>query len=147
MIINNQILSLIPSPHHSNQLYFEITITAYSFILIGQLFFLFLFAPCLERKKSRLAFSFFSIFFFKLLTSADTQSDFRAQKSNWIQNNNLRRLMQATATAKLKRRIKSRVRLTIVAFVFVKTTSASQIFTLYLLKWMTFIKMKYLLSP
>ena len=134
MIINNQILSLIPSPHHSNQLYFEITITEYSFILIGQLFFLFLFAPCLERKKSRLAFSLFSIFFFKLLTSADTQSDFRAQKSNWIQNNNLRRLMQATATAKLKRRIKSRVRLTIVAFVFVKTTSASQIFTLYLLK-------------
>ena len=117
-------LSLIPSPHHSNQLYFEIAITAYSFILIGQLFFLFLFAPCLERKKSRLAFSFFSIFFFKLLTSADTQRDFRAQKSNWIQNNNLRRLMQATATAKLKRRIKSRVRL-IVAFLFVKTTSAS----------------------
>ena len=146
MIIINQILSLIPSPHHSNQLYFEITITAYSFILIGQLFFLFLFAPCLERKKSRLAFSLFSIFFFKLLTSADTQSDFRAQKSNWIQNNNLRRLMQATATAKLKRRIKSRVRL-IVAFLFVKTTSASQIFTLYLSKWMTFIKMKYLLSP
>ena len=125
---------MIPSPHHSNQLYFEIAITAYSFILIGQLFFLFLFAPCLERKKSRLAFSLFSIFFFKLLTSADTQSDFRAQKSNWIQNNNLRRLMQATATAKLKRRIKSRVRLTIVAFLFVKTTSASYIFTLCLLK-------------
>ena len=135
MIIINQILSLIPSPHHSNQLYFEIAITAYSFILIGQLFFSsYSCSPLvLKEKKSRLAFSFFSIFFFKLLTSADTQSDFRAQKSNWIQNNNLRRLMQATATAKLKRRIKSRVRL-IVAFLFVKTTSASQIFTLYLLK-------------